>query len=119
MSDETPASPGHLRDGDGPTFQEPWQAHAFAMTLALHERGLFSWSEWSQALATQIAASQADAGTADDYYRHWLAALEKLAAAQGVCSTEELLRYRRAWEHVAERTQHGQPLELQPGDLGS
>ena len=31
------------RDDDGePVFREPWEAQAFAMTLALHERGLFT-----------------------------------------------------------------------------
>ncbi len=100
-------------------FQEPWEAQAFAMTLVLYERGLFSWAEWSQALATQIAAAQADGQTADVYYSHWLTALERLATAKGVCSSEELMRYQRAWEHAAERTPHGQPIDLQPGDLGT
>jgi hypothetical protein len=30
------------RDDDGPVFREPWEAQAFAMALALHERGLFT-----------------------------------------------------------------------------
>ena len=33
------AVPGVPRDADGPVFREPWEAQAFAMTLALHERG--------------------------------------------------------------------------------
>jgi hypothetical protein len=32
-------------DGNAPVFREPWQAHAFAMVLTLHERGLFTWRE--------------------------------------------------------------------------
>ena len=35
--------PGIPQDAAGPVFREPWEAQAFAMTLALHERGLFSW----------------------------------------------------------------------------
>jgi Nitrile hydratase beta subunit, N-terminal len=36
------------RDGDGgPVFEAPWQANAFAMTLALHQRGVFTWTEWA------------------------------------------------------------------------
>ncbi|RUW45405.1 nitrile hydratase accessory protein, partial [Mesorhizobium sp. M1A.F.Ca.ET.072.01.1.1] len=31
---------------DDPVFAEPWQAEAFAITVALHDSGLFSWSEW-------------------------------------------------------------------------
>jgi nitrile hydratase accessory protein len=45
-------------------FEEPWEAQAFAMTLALHQKGIFTWTEWARALATQIAAAQA-AGDAD------------------------------------------------------
>lgn len=111
MSDADPPAPDR-RDDSGPTFQEPWEAQAFAMTLALHERGLFSWPEWSRALAAELAAAEIQGESADAYYRHWLAALEKLAAAKGVCSAGELTRYRRAWEELAERTPHGQPLVL-------
>ena len=62
MSPAQPAWPGAC--GDDPVFSEPWQAQAFAMTLALHRRGLFTWPEWAEALAAQIAAAQA-AGDAD------------------------------------------------------
>lgn len=119
MSDAPAALPGQPRDDDGPVFREPWEAQAFAMALALRQRGLFSWSEWAQGLAAQIAAAQAagDADLGDTYYRHWLAALETLVVAKGASSIEELTRYRRAWDHAADRTPHGQPLDLQPGDF--
>ena len=32
--------PNIPRDDDGPVFREPWEAQAFAMTLALHARGV-------------------------------------------------------------------------------
>ena len=51
-------SPG---DACAPVFAEPWQAQAFAMTLQLHQRGLFSWPEWAAALAARISAAQAAA----------------------------------------------------------
>src|SRR5450432_2147617 len=50
----TSALPGIPRDDDGPVFREPWEAQAFAMALALHERCLFSWNEWADALAAEI-----------------------------------------------------------------
>ncbi len=119
MSSEPNALPGQPRDDSGPVFREPWEAQAFAMTLALHQRGLFSWPEWAEALAAQIAAAQAagDADLGDTYYRHWLAALEALVAAKGASSSDELTRYQRAWDHAADRTPHGQPIELQRGDF--
>ena len=43
----------------GPVFREPWEAQAFAMTLALYERGLFTWPEWAATLAEEIKRAQA------------------------------------------------------------
>lgn len=118
----TPALlPGMPQQGGEPVFAAPWQAQAFALVLALHQRGLFSWPEWAEELARQIAAAQAagDADRGDTYYRHWLAALEALVAAKGASSAKELARYRDAWDHAAERTPHGQPIELRPDDLSA
>ena len=59
MSQCDPVSP--LRDspqlpksaeGD-PVFPEPWAAEAFAMTVHLHQRGLFTWSEWAETLSAE------------------------------------------------------------------
>ena len=85
---EVPSIP---RDADGPVFREPWEAQAFAMTLALHERGLFSWSEWAAALAAEIKRAQGagDPDTGETYYSHWLAALEKLVADKGVTTRSD------------------------------
>lgn len=116
---DLPQWPGLPSDGDGPVFGAPWQAHAFALTLALHQRGVFSWVEWADALAHQIKLAQqaGDADLGDRYYHHWLAALEALVAGKGVSSGAELSRYREAWDHAAQRTPHGQPIDLQPGDF--
>jgi nitrile hydratase accessory protein len=72
--------PGIPLDAGDPVFKEPWEAKAFAMTLALHERGLFTWPQWAEALSRQISSAQAagDADMGDTYYQHWLAALESL-----------------------------------------
>ena len=107
------------RDGGEPVFRAPWEAHAFAITLALHRRGVFSWPEWAAALAGQITAAQkaGDPDSGDTYYHHWLAALESLVATKGAGSAGELERYRAAWSHAATRTPHGQPIELQPADF--
>ena len=119
MSDELMTLPNLLRDADGPVFRAPWEAQAFAMALALHQRGLFTWVEWADALAREIVAAQAagDADLGDTYYSHWLSALESLVAATGASSVEELARYQRAWDHAADRTPHGKPIELLAGDF--
>jgi nitrile hydratase accessory protein len=113
---EVPSIP---RDADGPVFREPWEAQAFAMTLALHERGVFTWGEWAAALSREIkrAQSEGDPDTGETYYLHWLAALERLVAEKGVTSGETLARTKHAWEHACERTPHGKPIELQESDF--
>jgi nitrile hydratase accessory protein len=99
-------------------FAEPWQAQAFAMVVQLHQRGLFTWREWADTLAATIADAQraGDADRGDTYYQHWLAALERIVAVKGATSASELQRTAAAWDHAADRTPHGQPIELRPED---
>jgi nitrile hydratase accessory protein len=115
------AVPGIPRDADGPVFREPWEAQAFAMALVLHERGMFTWSEWASTLGDEIKRAQAagDPDTGETYYQHWLKALERLVAEKGVTTGETLRRYRDAWDSAADRTPHGQPIELHSDDFRS
>jgi nitrile hydratase accessory protein len=111
--------PGIPRDADGPVFREPWEAQAFAMALALYDKGLFTWPEWAQTLAAEIKRAQAagDPDTGETYYLHWLAALERLIAQKGVASSDMLHRVKHAWEQACERTPHGKPIELSDEDF--
>jgi nitrile hydratase accessory protein len=113
------AVPGIPRGPEGPVFREPWEAEAFAMAVALHERGLFAWSEWTAVLADEIRRAQAkgDPDTGETYYRHWLAALERIVAEKGITDAAALARYRDAWDHAADRTPHGTRIVLQPEDF--
>ena len=110
------AVPGIPCDAEGPVFREPWEAQAFAMAVALHQKGLFTWPEWATTLADEIKRAQAagDPDTGDTYYQHWLRALERLIAEKGVADATTLTRYRDAWERAADATPHGQPIELKP-----
>ena len=113
---EVPSIP---RDADGPVFREPWEAQAFAMTLSLHERDVFTWKEWAEALGAEIKRAQGagDPDTGETYYLHWLAALERLVAEKGVTSGETLTRTKHAWAQACERTPHGKPIVLQESDF--
>ncbi len=96
---------------DGPVFAEPWQAQAFAMAVACHQRGLFTWGEWAAALSAEIAAHGGD----DDgsrYYEFWLHALEDLIVAKGAASHAGVDELAAAWARAAEATPHGRPIEL-------
>lgn len=99
---------------DGPVFCEPWQAQAFAMTLALHQRGLFEWSDWAQTLGDVIkAANQAgDPDRGDTYYEHWLTALERVVTASQALEPAVLTERQAAWRRAAARTPHGHPIDL-------
>lgn len=113
------AIPSIPRDADGPVFREPWEAQAFAMALALHKRGVFTWSEWAECLAAEIKRAQAagDPDTGTTYYHHWLATLETLVTRKGVASDAALHRYRDAWDRACHRTPHGAPIELSADDF--
>ncbi len=113
------AVPGLPVNGEGPVFREPWEAQAFAMAVALRERGLFTATEWAETLGAEIKRAQAagDPDTGDTYYRHWLAALERIVAAKQLSDPATLRRYSDAWSHAALRTPHGTPIELKPVDF--
>lgn len=115
----TEALPDLPRDDDGPVFREPWEARVFALAVSLHERGVFTWPEWAATLSEEIARAQAagDPDTGETYYSHWLAALERLVASRNVTTDEALRRTRDAWDHAADRTPHGQPIELRDEDF--
>ena len=67
----------------GPVFREPWEAQAFAMALTLHQRGLFTWSEWAAALADEIERAQASGDP--DTRRHLLSPLARHSGEIGRC----------------------------------
>jgi nitrile hydratase accessory protein len=117
----TEAVPSIPRDTEGPVFREPWEAQAFAMALSLHARGLFTWPEWAATLGDEIKRAQAagDPDTGETYYHHWLRTLERLVAEKGATDAQTLARYRDAWDHAADRTPHGSPIELRPEDFRS
>jgi nitrile hydratase accessory protein len=108
------ALPALPRDEAGPVFKAPWEAQAFAMAVSLHARGVFTWREWADTLAAELAAAAAR-GQPDDgthYYEHWLAALEKLVAAKKLIPATEIERRVDEWDAAARSTPHGKPIEL-------
>lgn len=100
-------------DNGEPVFGAPWHAQAFAMTLALHERGLFSWSEWAEALGKELSGD----GHGDDedgYYLAWLAALETMVREKNLARDNEVSERYSAWSKAAHNTPHGEPIDLPP-----
>jgi nitrile hydratase accessory protein len=98
------------RDDGGPVFAEPWQAQAFALAVALHQQGAFTWTGWAQTLAAELAADPADDGSR--YYDHWVAALERLATGSGLVHPAQLAERKDEWAQAYKHTPHGKPVEL-------
>jgi nitrile hydratase accessory protein len=91
-------------------FAEPWQAQAFALTVDLHARGAFSWTEWAAALSRERAAASDDGGAG--YYASWLAALEALVLEKGLAAKPDLETRAEDWRRAYAATPHGKPVEL-------
>ena len=103
-------------DDGGPVFRAPWEAQAFAIVVLLHKRGHVTWPEWTDRLSEEITAATARGEDNDGsrYYRHWLAALERLVADKGLVLEDELRVRHREWAEAARSTPHGKPIVL-PG----
>jgi nitrile hydratase accessory protein len=108
------ALPKLPRDEGGPVFAEPWQAQAFALAVKLSEQGHFTWKEWAAALADELkgAASRGEPDDGSQYYRHWLAALERLVTERGLTDSAALASRKEAWADAYRHTPHGKPVEL-------
>ena len=105
--------PEALKQEADPVFAEPWQAHAFAMTIALHQNGLFSWDEWASTLGAVIGDHRdQDDRQGGKYYEFWLAALEQIVAQKGAADTTGLSDLKAAWAQAYRNTPHGQPVVL-------
>ena len=97
-------------EGD-PVFPEPWAAEAFAITVHLHEKGLFSWGEWADSLSAEVHKPGRAADGSDDF-DCWVEALTGLLVGKGIADAEAILGLQKSWQRAAEATPHGVPIEL-------
>jgi nitrile hydratase accessory protein len=115
---DLPGLPSIPVDEDGPVFEEPWQAQAFAMVVELVETGQIDWQEWAAALGQQLKDAES-AGVPDDgsrYYHHWVAALEQLLNSKQVTQAEQLAQRKSDWAEAYRSTPHGKPVMLGESD---
>lgn len=97
-----------------PQFEEPWQAEALALAVAMQQAGCFTAAEWAEALGAAIARAQAS-GDPDDgttYYAHVLDALERLVFEKSFSTRDSIAARKEAWRAAFARTPHGQPVTL-------
>lgn len=101
------------RGGDGPVFPAPWAARAFALAVALNKRGVFTWSEWADALGQELHRHGApESADPQAYWRAWLAALEALLWEKQLADGTTLHDLQEAWRRAAEATRRGEPIAL-------
>jgi len=97
----------NIPDLDEAVFAEPWQAQVFALTIALHRGGAFTWTEWSATLGDRVKQADGEA-----YYAAWLNALEGLLVDKGLADGETLDVLKAAWADAYRHTPHGMAVEL-------
>ncbi|MYC12726.1 MAG: nitrile hydratase accessory protein [Gemmatimonadetes bacterium] len=70
-------------------FQDTWEARAFGLAVALNEKDLYEWREFSSQLASEIADAEQN-NNPSSYYARWVASLEELLIDRGLISREQL-----------------------------
>lgn len=106
------------KDSVGPVFDEPWQARAFAMTLELYEKKVFTWGEWCKALSSVITAAEVSGADPEDgstYYQHWLKALEGIVTDKNVASGETLRSAKADWRAADDNRGFGEAPDFVKG----
>lgn len=101
------------------TFAEPWQARAFALVVALAERGTFSLRDFQAALIGRLTAFEREhciTGTSD-YYTRWVEALEDILADKSMMPADRLAHLerdvvddaesRKVHQRMTSRDEHG------------
>jgi nitrile hydratase len=75
-------------DDEDVAFETPWQARAFAVTVALRREGAFEWGDFQRRLVDELDGTPA--GDEAGYYRAWLRAAERLLVETDVLDDEAL-----------------------------
>ncbi|HUA36078.1 MAG TPA: nitrile hydratase accessory protein [Candidatus Binataceae bacterium] len=69
-------------------FSAPWEARAFAIAVKLADTGVFTWDEFREYLIEEVGKSDKarkhDAPGQEQYYEHFLRALEHLLESKGI-----------------------------------
>ena len=101
------------KDEQQPVFDEPWEAHAFAIAVKLSEKGLFKWSEWTDVLAEEIkkAKYQGQPDFGNTYYQFWLSALETILLEKNILKKSDLISIMEQWRRTYLSTPHGIPVK--------
>ena len=83
-------------------------------TVQLHQRGAFTWNEWTNTLGVEIARAKkcGDPDPGNMYFVHWARALEKIVIKKGFQSAKKIDARVESWRSAYLKTPHGNPVEL-------
>ena len=70
-------------------FQAPWEGRIFGMAVALSDQQTFTWDEFRDRLAAEIAIAEEE-HDGSSYYERWLASFERLLLELNIVTAEEL-----------------------------
>ncbi len=113
MSAPDNLGPLKIRDGEA-VFDEAWQAQALGIADMLVKQGVFTASQWAEALGVAVREDGAD--TTESYYAAVLRAVERLLDDAGAVAQPEIKDRRDAWARAYENTPHGAPVMLEAGE---
>lgn len=101
-------------DRTGPVFDEPWQAQAFSVLVALRQEGCFEWKDWVDVFSQTIKAFPAEPGETANaaYFRQWAYALERMLVGRGLLTASEIAGREQQWRQAYLNTPHGEPVHL-------
>ena len=98
------------------TFEKPWHAQVFAITVSLSEKKIFNWSEFSDLLAREIKKdNNMCRNGSDDYFYSWVKALEKLLIKKKITNSPKIVEVKNLWSSAFLNTPHGKPVKI--GDI--
>lgn len=103
-----------LEDKSRPSFNEPWQAEAYALVQVLMETGCISPQEWATAFGAVLRQAATDGETDSDetYYTSLAEALERVLVAEGTLQKAEVGLRTDEWRAAYNQTPHGKPVRL-------
>ncbi len=96
------------------SFAAPWHGQAFALAVSLNQAGLFSWPEWTEVFAANLARmrQEKELDGSDDYYIAWVSALEQILVEKDVLRPDMLAEMKTLWSEAFLSTPHGKPVRV-------
>jgi nitrile hydratase accessory protein len=96
------------------SFEDPWQATLFALTVQTSNGGAFSWKEW----VVEFSRAQAlygDRLSQETYYETWMKTFCTLLSQRSGIVEDDILALVEDWRRSYLVTPHGEPVVLQRG----